>query len=48
MIDNGKIAEQGSHEELLAKEDGHFAKLVKIQAENNRLRGSQVAYSQDG
>ena len=43
VTDDGQIIEMGTHEELLAKEDGHFAKLVRIQAENNRLK----AYSTD-
>ena len=38
VIDDGQIIEMGTHEELLAKENGHFAKLVRIQAENNRLK----------
>ena len=43
VIDDGQIIEMGTHEELMAKEDGHFAKLVRIQAENNRHK----AYSMD-
>lgn len=38
VVEDGLIVEEGSHEELLAKEDGHFAKLVKLQQENNRIR----------
>lgn len=47
VIDNGKIIEEGSHETLLAKEDGYFAKLVKLQAENNRMHSARTAYSTD-
>lgn len=47
VIDDGQVVEMGTHEELLGKEDGHFAKLVKIQAENNRLRSEMQAYSHD-
>ncbi|MGK0185736.1 MAG: ATP-binding cassette subfamily B protein [Verrucomicrobiales bacterium] len=47
VIENGKVLEQGTHEELLAKKDGHFANLVNLQAENNRLRGEAAAYSTD-
>lgn len=45
VIDDGVVAEIGTHEALLAKEDGHFAKLVRLQSENNRLRAEQQAYS---
>ncbi len=38
VVEDGLIVEEGSHEELLAKEDGHFAKLVRLQQENNRIR----------
>ncbi len=45
MIRDGRLAESGTHEELLARPDGHFARLVKIQEENNRLLNAQRAYS---
>ncbi|NNE93791.1 MAG: ABC transporter ATP-binding protein [Verrucomicrobiales bacterium] len=47
VIEDGRVIEQGNHEELLEKEDGHFANLVKLQAENNQLRGEQIAYSME-
>lgn len=47
VIENGSIVEHGTHEELMAREEGHFAKLVELQAENNRMRSTQVAYSVD-
>lgn len=37
VIDDGKIAEMGTHEELVAK-DGLYAKLARIQSELNRLK----------
>ena len=40
VIEDGKIAETGTHDELVAK-DGIYAKLVKIQTDLNRLK-SQV------
>ena len=40
VVEDGKIAEMGTHDELLAK-DGIYAKLVKMQTELNQLR-SQV------
>ena len=38
MIEDGKIVEIGSHDELLVK-DGIYARLVKIQTELSRLKG---------
>ncbi|MDX1933311.1 MAG: ATP-binding cassette domain-containing protein [Capsulimonadales bacterium] len=38
VMDKGKIAEMGTHEELMAKEDGTFRKLVDMQTEINKLR----------
>ena len=43
VIDDGRIIEQGSHDELLGLEDGHFAKLVRLQTEINKLRSEQTA-----
>ena len=37
VIDEGRIAETGSHEELMAKTDGIYHKLVRIQTELTRL-----------
>jgi len=37
VLDDGKLAEMGSHDELVAK-DGIYAKLVKLQTELTRLR----------
>jgi ATP-binding cassette subfamily B protein len=44
VIEDGKIVEQGTHEELMAIEEGVFAKLVKLQSDINRLRAEQVAW----
>jgi ATP-binding cassette subfamily B protein len=33
VIEHGKVAEEGSHSELLAKEDGVYKKLYTLQAE---------------
>jgi ATP-binding cassette subfamily B protein len=46
VIEDGQVVEVGTHEELLANEEGHFATLVRIQAENNRLHAEMQAYSQ--
>ncbi|MEM7387946.1 MAG: ATP-binding cassette domain-containing protein [Verrucomicrobiota bacterium] len=47
VIDDGEIGEMGTHEELMAKEDGIFARLVQIQTENNRLMSEQRTYSDE-
>jgi ATP-binding cassette subfamily B protein len=39
VVDNGLIAEQGSHQELMAK-DGRYARLVRIQGNANAEEGS--------
>jgi ATP-binding cassette subfamily B protein len=44
VIDDGKIVEQGSHEELMTIEDGQFARLVKLQTDINHLRAEQEAW----
>ncbi|HVK04151.1 MAG TPA: ABC transporter ATP-binding protein [Armatimonadaceae bacterium] len=38
VIDKGKVAEMGTHDELMAKEDGIFRRLVDMQTEINKLR----------
>lgn len=43
VIDDGKIAEVGTHEELLALEDGIYKKLVDMQQEVNKLRENFIA-----
>jgi len=43
VIDDGKIAEVGTHEELLAMEDGIYKKLVDMQQEVNKLRANFIA-----
>jgi ATP-binding cassette subfamily B protein len=37
VIDDGKLAETGTHEELMARTDGIYHKLVKIQTELTRI-----------
>ena len=46
VVEDGKIIERGTHAELLAKEDGKFAALVKLQTEINQLRSEQVAWAE--
>ncbi len=43
VIDDGKIAEIGTHEELMALENGIFKKLVDMQTEVNKLRENFIA-----
>ena len=43
VIDEGTVAEVGTHEELLAKEDGIYKKLVDMQQEVNKLRSNYLA-----
>ena len=42
VIDAGKVAEIGTHEELMAKEGGIFKKLVEMQMETNKLRENYI------
>jgi ATP-binding cassette subfamily B protein len=42
VIDDGKIAEMGTHDELLAKDDGIYKKLVEMQTEVNKLRENYI------
>lgn len=43
VIDKGKVAEMGTHDELMNKEDGVFRRLVEMQTEINKLRSEAVA-----
>ena len=42
VIDAGKVAEIGTHVELMAKEGGIFRKLVEMQMETNKLRENYI------
>ena len=44
VIDDGRIVEEGTHEELMSIPDGRFAHLVKLQTDINRLRSEQTAW----
>jgi ATP-binding cassette subfamily B protein len=43
VIDDGKIAEIGTHDELLALDGGIYRKLVDMQQEVNKLRSNFIA-----
>ncbi|MDR3691330.1 MAG: ABC transporter ATP-binding protein [Fimbriimonas sp.] len=43
VIDDGKIAEVGTHDELLAIDGGIYKKLVEMQQEVNKLRANFIA-----
>ncbi len=42
VIDDGKVAEIGTHDELLAKEDGIYRKLVDMQQQINKIHENFV------
>jgi ATP-binding cassette subfamily B protein len=42
VIDDGQVVEQGTHDELMAKPDGRFAKMVRLQTEINKLKSEQM------
>jgi ATP-binding cassette subfamily B protein len=44
VIDDGMLVEQGAHDELLNKPDGHYAKLVKLQNELNKLAAETMVW----
>lgn len=39
LFEKGRILEEGSHDELMAIEDGHYKKMFMIQAEEYRKTG---------
>jgi len=43
VVDEGQLVEIGTHDELLAR-DGHYAKLVKMQTELNKLAAETVVW----
>jgi len=43
VVERGRIAEVGTHDELMTKENGIFRRLVEMQTEINRLRAESIA-----
>jgi ATP-binding cassette subfamily B protein len=42
VMDDGRVAEVGTHEELLAKEDGIYRKLVDMQSEISKMQANVI------
>jgi ATP-binding cassette, subfamily B, bacterial len=42
VMDEGRVAELGTHEELLAKDDGIYRKLVDMQSEISRMNANMI------
>lgn len=42
VIDDGRVVESGSHDDLLSRPEGRFRRLVEMQREVNRMRGEQA------
>ena len=42
VLEDGKIVEMGTHDDLMAKENGLYAKLVKMQLEMNRAHAEYL------
>ena len=38
ILDQGRVLEQGTHDELLAKENGHYANIWRTQRTQRKLR----------
>ena len=48
MLEKGKVAETGTHEELVNKPDGVYAKLHKTQVEMSMHGGDPVRIGKEG
>lgn len=42
VVNDGLVVEEGTHKELIHREDGHFRKLVDLQTKNNRIRSETI------
>lgn len=42
VIEDGQVVEEGTHDDLIQKDGGHFKKLVDLQTKNNRISSQTI------
>ena len=48
VMEEGKVVEVGTHDELLENEDGVYSKLVRMQLEMNKVKQNFLAEGGEG